>query len=236
MTYVAYRNSRLLVNDSHVTGNIKEWSVNLRRSYASVSSILDDGERFIPGLRSGAMSLNGTFDSAAGSLYERAAATRTAEDALLVTVMPEGFTAGKLALFAVTDLDGLDVQSATDDAVKVSVSAQADDGVDVGRVLHVHQAETANGNTTAVDDAASTATGGAGALHVTALTGLTGLTVKVQHSTDNTVWADLITFTAATGKTSERKAITGAVNRYVRALWTVTGTGSATFAVAFARR
>jgi len=58
----------------------------------------------------------------------------------------------------------------------------------------------------------------------------------VQHSTDNSSWSDLCTFTAVSVVGSEILTGTGTVNRYVRYIISAfTGT-SVTFAVAFARR
>ena len=63
------------------------------------------------------------------------------------------------------------------------------------------------------------------------------LIVKIQHSNDNFSGdtTDLITFTTATGLTSERKTVTGTIKRYARVLWSGTPTYSATFAVIFKR-
>lgn len=230
------KQSRVLVNEDHVSGSITGWSVNHQRSMSEVTTILDDGAKLIPGLLSGSMSLNGLFDSAVGSLYEEIAASVGVDNSALITVLPDSTVVGKPALFAVTDIEGFEVPATTTEAVALTVNATADDGVDIGNLLHGLTAETASANAASVDNLASSLTGGAASLHVTAYSGLTNIAVKVQHSTDNSVWVDLITFTAATATTSERKAVTGTVNRYVRALWTVTGTGSATFVVAFARR
>lgn len=69
-------------------------------------------------------------------------------------------------------------------------------------------------------------------LAVTAASGTTpSTTVSVQHSSDGTTWTTVGSFTAATGVTSERKTF-GALDRYVRASWTMTGTTpSFTFSV-----
>jgi hypothetical protein len=63
------------------------------------------------------------------------------------------------------------------------------------------------------------------------------LDVKIQHSTDNVTFADLITFTQATDVTSQRISVTGTVNRYTRETRTIGGSSTPTFtyAVAFAR-
>jgi hypothetical protein len=61
--------------------------------------------------------------------------------------------------------------------------------------------------------------------------------VKVQHSANNSTWADLVTFATVTAVGAEHAVVAPAttVNRYLRATWSGTFT-SATFAVAFARR
>lgn len=87
---------------------------------------------------------------------------------------------------------------------------------------------------TSYDATAASTSGGRGNLHVTAATG-TGGTVKIQHSTDNSTWVDLITFTAATAATSETKTCTGSVYRYLRYQATINATSSLTFVVGFGR-
>lgn len=116
-----------------------------------------------------------------------------------------------------------------------SLNGQTDGPVSFGVSLHDLTAETATGNGTGHDGAASSASGGVGHLHVTSFSGLTNAVIKIQHSTDNNTFADLITFSTATGTTSERKTVTGTVNRYLRYALTVTGTGSVTFQTSFAR-
>lgn len=230
------KNSRLLLNETHVSGQIKGWSVSHQRDYGDATTILDDGWRGVPGLLSGNMTINGLFDSTVGGLYQEVASCVGVDNSALVTVLPDGFTIGKPALMAVTDIEGFEVPATNSDLVSLTVNGTADDGVDMGVSLHALTAETTSTNGTSVDNAASSANGGIAALHLTAYSGLTNIVVKVQHSTDNSVWTDLITFTTATAVTSERKTIAGTVNRYTRALWTVSGAGSATFVVAFARR
>ncbi len=126
------------------------------------------------------------------------------------------------------------------DAVGFSMNAMADESVDMGFVVHDLVAETADGNGTAVDRGVGSATtnGGVAVIHTTAFSGLTGNVVKIQHSTDNAVWADLVTFTNQTAIAAERKFLARGttINRYVRAVTDVTGTGSTTFLVALAPR
>ena len=102
-------------------------------------------------------------------------------------------------------------------------------------LLHVLGAETASVNSNSHDGAASSANGARGNLHVTSEVGGGTWTVKVQHSADDAVWADLITFTNVTAAGAESVAVTGTVNRYLRCSLTKSGGTSITFALAVAR-
>src|SRR4030095_11126959 len=74
-------------------------------------------------------------------------------------------------------------------------------------------------------------------LHVLAFTGTTA-TIKIQHSTDNSTWVDLITFTAVTAAGKQRATVnTGVtINRFVRAIVSAGTFTSMTFLLAFGRR
>lgn len=238
MAFVHSKNSRVLVNDGHLSGTINGYTVGHSRQLSDVTTVLDDGARWLPGLLGGSLALRGLFDSAAGSVHAKVSAAVGVDNGLLVTVLPDGFTIGKPAFIAVTDLEGYTVDASVAEAVTVAVDAAPDDGVDWGVCQHAHGAETATGNSTSVDATASTTGGGVASLHVTTVSGTTpSNTVKIQHSTDNSAWVDLITFTAATAATSERKTVTGTVNRYTRETHTISGTTpNFTYAAAFARR
>lgn len=88
-----------------------------------------------------------------------------------------------------------------------------------------------------------TKNGGAAFVSCSALSlgGYTNLLVTVQHSDDNSTFADLVVMTAMTvAPAAERKVVAAGttVNRYLAGLWAFTGAGgahSATFMVGFAR-
>ncbi|MGI5288029.1 hypothetical protein ACQEVF_32455 [Nonomuraea polychroma] len=227
-----------MVNEKHLSGRINGWTVAGERTLGETTTLLDDGAKFVPGLRSGSLTINGLFDGATGDIDDEIQSSDGALDGLLASVMPDGFTIGKPAFIATTNLSSYAIESSVSDTVSLTVEATPNDGVDHGRVVHGHTAETATGNSASVDNAVSSTNGGVASVHVTAASGTTpSLTVKVQHSVDNSVWVDLITFAAATTATSERKTVSGTVNRYVRETHTITGTTpSFTYAAAFARR
>ena len=115
-----------------------------------------------------------------------------------------------------------------------TVAGTKDEGVVVFPLASV----TATGTGSATNYGSSTASGGAGTLQVTTVTGTSPTAdVKIQHSADNITYADLgITFTQATGRTAERKEVSGTVNQYLRIAYTIGGTSpDFTMVVGFAR-
>lgn len=120
-----------------------------------------------------------------------------------------------------------------------TVSGEVEDAV----ILQPLATLTTPGNTdtTGVDNAAATSTGGAGYLQVQALAlgGYTNATVKVRHSSDNATYVDLLTFAAVTvAPAAERKTVAGSVYQYLSTSLTFTGAGSGasiTFLVGFSR-
>lgn len=115
-----------------------------------------------------------------------------------------------------------------------TVSGAVDDGI----VLQHLTPKTADWNTEGAesqDNGASTANGGAGYLHVTALTGFTGFIGKIRHSADDTTYADLLTFANMTAVGAQRVTVAGTVNRHLAFNGDVTGSGSITVCAGFAR-
>lgn len=154
-----------------------------------------------------------------------------------VSVGPDGVDqVGKRAYLVAARAQQYEVSSPTAELVSASVGYRSDARIGLGTVLAELAARTASGTGTTQDNGASTSNGAIANLHVTSAGGSPTLGVKVQHSADQNTWADLITFTTATGATAESKTVTGTVNRYVRATWTIGGTSpSFTFVVTFAR-
>jgi hypothetical protein len=98
--------------------------------------------------------------------------------------------------------------------------------------------DTAATNGASIDNGASSAFGGQAYLVVTAFSG-TDVTIKLRHSTDNSTFADLISFTQITAAhKQERLSVSNSttVNRYTRVeTSTSAGFTSVSFAVVFVR-
>lgn len=102
-------------------------------------------------------------------------------------------------------------------------------------------ARTSTGTGTSLDNAGSSSSGGVAYFQGLSVTGTPGSLVgKVAHSTDDVSFADLVTFTShttalAATTAGQRSTVSGTVNRYLRAAWTVTTFTSTNLFVAFKR-
>jgi hypothetical protein len=237
----------VLANERVVSSEISGWTMSHVRAVSEVTTVGQTpgaaGANFVPGLMSGTLGLRGPeqLDSTTGLQVELQASIGV-DNNLLITCLPEGVAIGKPAFFAVVDPTDYAVDASVADAVAVTFSAQADESVEMGYTVHALAAETVDGNGTAVDRGASpltpTTRGLVAALHVTAYSGLTSAALKIQHSVDNSVWVDLVSFASVTALTQQRVSVANGttVNRYLRVVTDVTGTGSVTFLVAAAPR
>lgn len=238
MTFFDASAGRVLVNERHLSLNLDSWEFAVDRELDDVTTILDTGHRFIPGIRMGAIGVTGFYTNTAGELYDEVSTTIGVDNGLLWTICPTGFTLGQPALLAQSELADLTLTSKVGTAVAMKVGGKPDDGTDLGVQLHPLGAETVDVNGTGVDNLAATANGGVGMLHVTAYTIATNAVIRVQHSTDNSVWNDLVAATTVTAIGSQRLTVAAGttVSRYLRSLLDVTGAGSITFQLSFARR
>lgn len=247
MSFAHGSSTRALVNEKEISSEVSGWTMTHQRAMSEVSVVGQTagsaGAKFVPGLMSGSLALRGPQDD-----DETAGLTKEITDAIGVdnafqaTCLPDGVAIGKPAFYCVGDPTEWAIDAAVADAVGYTFSAQADESVDMGYVIHALAAETTDGNGAAVDRGASpltpTTRGASAVMHVTAYSGLTSAAIKVQHSTDNSVWADLVAFSSVTAVGFQRVsvAIGTTVNRYLRVVTDVTGTGSVTFLVAVAPR
>jgi hypothetical protein len=240
MTFVLGNVGRVLANERAVSCTLAGWNMSHTRAMGEVTTLCDSGNKFVPGLMSGSLVLRGPQDSTGQDLHGEITAAMGVDNSLLVTACPNGTTIGQFAMTVLGDPSEHTIDATVSDAVGFTLTAQADESVDMGFIVHALGAETADGNGTTVDRGVGSTTtgGGVAVIHATAYSGLTGAIIKVQHSTDGSTWADLVTFTNITAISAERKFLVAGttINRYVRAVTDVTGTGSVTFLVAFAPR
>lgn len=175
---------------------------------------------YLTGQKDAKVSLDGIMDGAATGndprLFADLAATAVA--GLVATSFPQG-DANPNAGYAFLAYDvGIKVSTPVADVASLTAQFQVTGGPERVLALHALINETGLVNSASIDNAASSANGGVGYLQADG-GGAAGTTVcKIQHSTDNSSFPDLITFATVTNNTrsAERQAIGGTINRYTR--------------------
>jgi len=239
------KNTIVLFNAFNLTEYFNSVSTSAMAEAVETTTFGSANKTYAIGMKDGTVSLEGLWAGDATGVDEVLAAAVTSDAKNIITVGTEGATLGRRAKLVNTDETSYEISGAVADMVTISAEAQASGtvgGFDGGVLLAANQTVTATVANTGVDNAAASTNGGVAHLHVTTNTRNGAITVKVQHSTNNSTWADLLTFTATTSATTTSERIEVAagtsVNRYVRA--NVSGfagsSGSATITVGFARR
>ena len=235
-TFTHGKNASVFSNGYDVSSYLSSVTVAGEADVAEVTTLGADDKAYIGGLRDATLSAEGFFSGASGAIDElleaRLGSTTT------WTVVMQADAVGALAYCARAVDTSYETGAELGGAVAITAEGQITGGREAARVLHPLGSETATGESASVDNSLSTSNGLSAYLHVTAASGTTPtLDVKVQHSADNSTWADLATFTQVTSANGyERIAATGTVNRYIRAQFTLGGTSpDFTFHLAAAR-
>ena len=237
MPIVHSRRTRAHVAAIPMACHVRQVGIDHTVDMVDVTTMCVNAREYLEGMETGTFSFAGLLDNTVTQLWTPLNALRQNGLENPISVAPSGYAIGEQVWLAEGELMSLEYASPLTDAVTFGAGFQVTGRPDLGVSLHdVVAAETAGGNSTSVDNTAGTTNGGAAILHVSAFTG-TSITVKVQHSTNNSTWVDLVTFTAATAAGAQHIEVAAGttVNRYLRSIWTGTFT-SATFAVGFARR
>jgi hypothetical protein len=157
-----------------------------------------------------------------------------------ITYAPGGLTFNSPVILASAIETNISLMSPLTDSNNWSATGQTNGATDVGLSLDDGlTAITIDTTGTARDHGAATANGGVAQIHVTAFSGFTSNTTRIEHSVDGVgSWSVLATFTAATGLTSERIVVAAGttVRRYLRVVDVKVGAGSTNRQVSFARR
>lgn len=233
-------NGVVFLNGADVRSYLKSFTISREQDTAETSVFALKDKQYIAGMRGSTISLEGFYD---GSTVSPVAIDK------LISDLFDANGANYVACLINTDAIGsagyattggynssYEVNTSVDDAASISMEVQGSGALDRIISLHAMGAETsASGNSTGVDNAALTTAGARGHLYFASTDA--SIVVKIQHSVDNSTYADLITFTAATGRTIEVKefATGGTINRWTRVAWTRTGGTTGTFFVGFRR-
>ena len=248
-TFIHGKNTAVYIDEFDLTSYFNDTSVVLDNDVSETTAFGDTNKSFILGTRGGTLSMSGMWAADTDGSDEELQALLGNATTPIITVRQGAASIGSRAVIAQANETSYAITNPIADVVTVSADFECTPNqvsnltfALAGGVQLTAGASIAHGslgNLSSVDNAASSANGGAGTLHVPTNTISGGVTtIKIQHSANNSTWADLITFTnvAATTATSEIKAVSGTVNRYLRATASTAGSsGSITFMVAFAR-
>lgn len=213
--------------------------VNLTCNQLETSSHEDRAMVFINGQKTGSASINMMLDTAYATTSQFTTLNTWQGTPQPITIGLQGVAIASTVWMMLGNQSSVDFGSTVSGLVESSVSIQPDGPVDWGQVIAAEAAVTADGNGTAVDGGAASSNGGVAHIHSTAFSGLTSNAVTIEHSVDgSTSWATLASFTTTTAVGYERVEVAAGttVRRYLRVVDDVTGTGSHTRLVAFARR
>lgn len=205
----------------------------------------DDGTATFSGLYDGTQSL--TFPNGTTGINQIMMLAIAAEEvaaggntATPITFGMEGVKVGAYCVLGGAKHTTYKVSTLVTDVNKIDGDVQFTGGVRGGYFLQDETSMTTTFTGTALDNGAGGATtkGARAHLHVIANANTGNVTAKIQHSVDNVAWVDLQTFTVVPTITlaSEWMVIAPqTINRYVRTLITLAGTGAVIAPVAFAR-
>lgn len=168
-----------------------------------------------------ANSIDRTFDEALGA---------SANKKFLIA--PSGYTAiGNACFICNTKQANYSIKETVGDLImlsfeaKATSAASATEGTFTPAIILGRVTATTTGALSSVDNA-TTSAGYLAQCHITEADTLTQVIVKVQHSTDDAIWADLATFTFSANGAQQAYATT-TVNRYRRVnVTTFTGTSA----------
>lgn len=224
------------LNGQDVSGYFDDADIPVSVDTAESTTFGKSAKTYVVGQSDATFSLAGKYDGSAAAIDEILSGILGLGDQNLLW-LPGGDGFGNRGKALQGSVSKYDVHAPVNGVVATALDVQADGGVQATRVLHPHATEAAAMNGSAYDNGASSANGGVGFLHVDAITGTPNAVIKIQHSTDNITFTDLITFANVTAaKTAQKVAVAGTVNRYVRAMvFSIGGASSVSFIVAFAR-
>lgn len=221
---------------------------------ADVTAFGANAKSYIPGLEDAVLNASGFYDGAVGQIDEKLFnLTNSATATYPATYCPDGGPViGRQARLANCWNTSVTVGTPVGGAATIKMAAQVSGAVNWGRVMNdrtpIVTATTVLG--ASVDwglVGTPTLLGGQANIHVTTNTWSGATTVKIQHSTDNSVWTDLLTQVVPAGvaidathpfgqPTAYAPIVAGTVNRYTRvSITTAAGAGTITAVVAFAR-
>lgn len=237
--------AQLYANGTKISAYLRAIQANATADLVDKSVFEQNDKTYHPGQQDATLSADGLFDGAPSTIDSILNGTfGGVSGSAIYLYLPAGDGAGNVCKGIAGSHTVYNVTTMARDMAAIHLEGHSSVGWDPGIVLLAHGARTASANEASIDNGALTSLGASAYLHVSAAsgTGSPTLDAKVQHSVDNSVWADLITFSqvaAASAPTAQRGATAAGatVNRWLRVVHTIAGTTpSFSFIVGVSRR
>ena len=235
MAFVHGKDTKVFFNNNDFGEYFNNIDFARTSDVAETTAFGNSNKTYIAGDRDGTLSMSGLFDATADATLQPFLGSGTDTN---IIVGLDGITDGKSVMFGAGIVSNYGKSSPVGDVVATSVDMQSDNGFFNGLVLD-NATITATGNSSVTDNGAGTTNGGGAFAIATAVSGSTPVgAIKIQHSSDNVTFVDLVTFTnfSAVGSQMSTVADGTTVNRYLRVNYTISGsTPSFAFVVGFGR-
>lgn len=241
-TFIHGKNSRVIVGSDDLSSSFRDFTVGTQVDMADTTAFGNNTKVYTPGLGDAEISMSGMFSGGTGEVDDLLGTYVASSDTVPVIVAPEGYGIGNRGFGIGANESSYEITSSIGDIVSVSATfqSQLDSGGRSGSMLTdgVALPFAASTNYASVDDGAATTNGGYAILAVTANSLDATATIHIEDSTNDSTFADLVTFaTVAAGtQTAEFAVITGNIDRYARLnVATAATTGSITAHVLLVR-
>lgn len=234
------KDSQVLVDEFDLSRYFRSFTSSRNSDVADTTGFGVDDKEYIPGMRDGMLAMEGMWSPTLGAVdpvldevFEEALGNNT----VVFQVAPGGQTTGQPCIIGQSDVTQYDITQATGDIVTINTALQSTDGQANGTCIHPLATRTTTGVGTFFDSGATAPITDVDLLAVLNVTATDGTaTIKVTSSTTSGgTYVDEATFnvTAIGGQSSVTRGI--AVDRFIKASWTLGTATSITFALSFAR-
>jgi hypothetical protein len=222
MAFIHGKDTKVFMDSTDLSSYLSSADPSRTVDVGETTTFGSSNKTFVAGEKDASVSFSGFFDATADNIIQGLVGTNDK----VALIGFDGVDATDDCMFGKGVTTNYGISSPVGDVVAVTFDLQAS-GFFSGSVLE-NATVTATGNGTARDNASSTANGGGAFIIATSVSGTSTptLTAKITHSADNSTYADLVTFTALTSAGAEVKEVASGttVNRYLKVVYTVSGT------------
>lgn len=222
MAFIHGKTTKVFMDSTDLSSYLSSADPSRTVDVGETTTFGSSNKTFVAGEKDATVSFSGFFDATADNVIQGLVGTNDK----VALIGFDGVDATDDCMFGKGVTTNYGISSPVGDVVAVTFDLQAS-GFFSGNVLE-NATVTASGNGTARDNASSTANGGGAFIIATSVSGTSTptLTAKITHSADNSTYADLVSFTALTSAGAEVKEVASGstVNRYLKVVYTVSGT------------